>query len=96
MKHRVNEHGNLQYGSYCDIGSAPRHSEKIWVLNKQGLCSVLYYSAMVLVLAVFGMAAAGVSLSISIEIGIAAEAVMMAVLLVLALTTSVFEVDNRT
>ncbi|NMW19684.1 MAG: hypothetical protein HKK66_11840 [Chlorobiaceae bacterium] len=95
MKNKGNKLDVLHYGSYCKIGGVQRDVERVSVLNKQHLSSVLYNSAIVLVLAVCGMAAAGLSLSFSIEIGIAAEAVLMLVLLYLALTTNVFEDDNR-
>jgi len=95
MKNKGNKLGVLHYGSYCKTGSALRDVERASVLNKQLLCSVLYNSAISIVLAVCGMAASGISLSFSIETGIAAEAVMMVVLLYFALTTNVFEEDNR-
>ena len=87
MNKTVDKHDVLHYGSHGRIRNADTYLEKVLVVNKQRLTSVLYYSAMIIVLAVCGMVAAGVSLPLSIEIGIAGEAVMLLVLLGLALTT---------
>jgi hypothetical protein len=95
MNNTVDKKDVLQYGSYYKIHNAEKQIVKSSVLNKRRLSSVLYNSAMVLVLAVCGMVVAGVSLPVSIEIGIAGEAVMMLVLLVLALKTNLFEKNNR-
>ena len=97
MRSISKKHNVLQTESFSNLKSAEvaTNFNGVSEVGKKHLMSAIYNSAMVIVLAVCCMIAAGMSKELSIEIGMAAEAVMLMALFFLSLTKNVFVTDNR-
>jgi Na+-translocating ferredoxin:NAD+ oxidoreductase RnfE subunit len=97
MRSISKRHNALHSESFSGLNTSEGVKNLIGVsaVEKKHLMSAIYNSAMVIVLAVCCMIAAGISKQLSIEIGMAAEAVMLMALLFLSLTKNIFITDNR-